>query len=110
MRILNLGCGIKTSARPEITNIDWSMYLRLRRHPLLKAAVTLLVRGERLQRFRNLPDNLQVHDFRKGIPFESGSVDAVYHSHMLEHFDRDIAKNFLLEVKRVLKVGGIHRI
>lgn len=110
MRILNLGCGTKTSAHPEVTNIDWSIYLRLRRNPLLKAAVPLLVRGERLQRFENLPDNLQVHDFREGIPFQAGSVDAVYHSHMLEHFDRDIAKTFLLEVKRVLKPGGIQRI
>lgn len=110
MTILNLGCGTKTSARPEITNVDWSIYLRLRRNPLFKAAVPLFVQGERLRRFRNLPDNLQVHDFKKGIPFETGSVDAVYHSHMLEHLDRDIGKTFLLEVKRVLKPGSIQRI
>lgn len=28
----------------------------------------------------------------------------------MEHFDRDIANKFLVEVKRVLKPGGIHRI
>jgi SAM-dependent methyltransferase len=38
------------------------------------------------------------------------AVDVVYHSHMLEHLDRDVASKFLLEVKRVLKPGGICRI
>jgi hypothetical protein len=34
----------------------------------------------------------------------------VYHSHLLEHLDKDIAKIFLLEVRRVLKPGSIQRI
>ena len=51
-----------------------------------------------------------VHDLRKGIPFESESVDVVYHSHLLEHLDRDVAERFLIEAKRVLKPGGIQRI
>ena len=46
----------------------------------------------------------------KGIPFGSDSIDVVYHSHVLEHLDKDIAEIFLMEVKRVLKPGGIHRI
>jgi hypothetical protein len=29
---------------------------------------------------------------------------------MMEHLDRDVAGRFILEVKRVLKPGGIHRI
>jgi len=51
-----------------------------------------------------------VHDLRKGIPAESNSVDAVYHSHILEHIDRTEVPAFLAEVRRVLKPGGIHRI
>ncbi|MGH8719569.1 MAG: class I SAM-dependent methyltransferase [Burkholderiales bacterium] len=93
-----------------MTNIDWSVYLRLKRNPLLNKAVPLFVRGERLQRFRTLPNNLLVHDLKKGIPFADDSVEVVYHSHMLEHLDRDIAKTFLVEVRRVLKPGGIQRI
>jgi predicted SAM-dependent methyltransferase len=51
-----------------------------------------------------------VHNLAKGIPFESDSIDVVYHSHMLEHLDREIAVKFLLDIKRVLKPGGICRI
>jgi SAM-dependent methyltransferase len=110
MKILNLGCGTKASARPEVTNIDWSIYLRLKRHRLLRFIVPLFVKGERLDRFNSLPDNVVVHDLAKGLPFEPDSIDVVYHSHLLEHLDRDLARGFLLEVRRVLKPGGIQRI
>ena len=70
----------------------------------------LIFRGERMERFNSLPDNIMVHNLAKGIPFDSESIDVVYHSHMLEHLDRDIADKFLIEVKRVLNLGGIHRI
>jgi len=36
MRIPNLGCGTKTSDYPGVTNIDWSMYLRIKRNPFLE--------------------------------------------------------------------------
>lgn len=110
MRILNLGCGTKTSAHPNVVNIDWSIYLRFKRNRALRAITPLLIGGERLERFRALADNIMVHNLAKGIPFESGSVDVVYHSHLLEHLDREVAKRFLLEVKRVLAPGGIQRI
>ena len=110
MKILNLGCGTKVSNKPEVINIDWSIYLRLKKTKIFAPAVPLFVRGERLERFNALSDNIIVHNLAKGIPFDSDSVDAVYHSHMLEHLDRDIAEKFLAEVKRVLRPGGIHRI
>ncbi len=55
-------------------------------------------------------DEVLVHDLRKGIPASDGSVDAVYHSHVLEHIDRDAVPGFLTEVRRVLKPGGVHRV
>ncbi|MDD5712144.1 MAG: methyltransferase domain-containing protein [Smithellaceae bacterium] len=110
MKILNLGCGTKTSNSPEVINIDWSIYLRLRKVNILRPVVPLFIKGERLERFKSLPDNIMVHNLAKGIPFDSDSIDVVYHSHMLEHLDRDVAIKFLMEVKRVLKRGGIHRI
>lgn len=110
MRILNLGCGLKTSDSTDVINIDWSIYLRLKRIKLFKPFVPLVFRGERLERFNSLPENILVHNLARGIPFASDSVDAVYHSHMFEHLDRDVADTFLTEVKRVLKPGGIHRI
>ena len=69
-----------------------------------------LLKGERLDRFNSLPDNIMAHNLAKGLPFDSNSIDVVYHSHLLEHLDKDNAKIFLLEVRRVLKLGGIQRI
>ncbi|RHW23499.1 methyltransferase domain-containing protein [Nocardioides immobilis] len=110
MKLLNLGCGEKTSDRPGVVNVDWSAMLRLRTHPMRRVLVPVFLHGDRLARYRSLPDNILVHNLADGIPFESGSVDAVYHSHTLEHLDRDVAEDFVREVLRVLKPGGIHRI
>ncbi|MCS7337459.1 MAG: class I SAM-dependent methyltransferase [Verrucomicrobiae bacterium] len=110
MKLLNLGCGARTSARPEVINIDWSPYLWLKRNPLLRRIAPLLLRGEQLQRFKSISPNIMVHDLRKPLPFPNDSVDAVYHSHVLEHLDRAAAEPFLLEIKRVLRPGGIHRV
>lgn len=110
MIILNLGCGEKTSDREGVVNIDWSAMLRLRMHPLRQVVVPLALHGDRLARYRSLPDNILVHNLAKGIPFEPESVDAVYHSHTLEHLDRDVADVLMREVLRVLKPGGVHRI
>ena len=44
------------------------------------------------------------------IPCASGSVAAVYSSHMIEHLDRNEARAFLDEVKRVLQPGGVVRL
>lgn len=110
MIVLNLGCGEKTSDREGVVNIDWSAMLRLRNSRLQKVLVPMLVRGSRLERFNALPDNIMVHDLAKGIPFEDNSVDAVYHSHTLEHLDREVAEGMLREVLRVLRPGGVHRI
>ncbi len=110
MKILNLACGTKTSSKPEVINIDWSAYLRIGKSPLLRAGVRLLLSGDRLERYRGMPGNIMLHDLRKQLPFAPESVDAVYHSHFLEHLDRDFAEELLLEIKRVLKAGGVQRI
>ena len=110
MMILNLGCGTSPCAHADVMNLDWSIYLRWRRHPILRQLVPLFLRGERLDKFRALPSNIFVHDLSRGLPFDDASVDCVYHSHMLEHLDCDVVPAFLSEVRRVLRPGGIHRI
>lgn len=110
MKVLNLGCGTKVSPRPGVVNIDWSIYLRIKRNPLFRVVVPVLFNGERRKRFDTLPDNILVHDLSKGLPYDADSVDVVYHSHMLEHLDRDVAKNLMNEARRVLRPGGVHRI
>jgi hypothetical protein len=108
MKVLNLGCGTRTS--PHCVNIDWSISVRLRKSGVGKAIAPIVIRGERLDRFRALSGELQVHDLRKGIPAGDGTADAVYHSHVLEHLDREAVPSFLAEVHRVLKVGGVQRV
>jgi len=110
MKILNLGCGTKTSSHRDVLNVDWSILLRLRKHRLMSPLIPLVLSGDRLERFRALPTNIVVHDLAKGIPVPDESVDVVYHSHMLEHLDRDVVEDFLVEARRVLKKGGVHRI
>ncbi len=110
MKILNLGCGTKASSSPDVVNVDWSIYLRLKRNRLLRAVVPLLAKGERLDRFNSLSGNIMVHNLAKGLPFASNSVDVVYHSHFLEHLDAGPARAFLSEARRVLRPGGIQRI
>lgn len=106
--IINLACGNKTS--DMCINVDWSIYLRIKRLPFGEAVAPVIFNGDRLKKFRSLSRNIRVHDLSKGIPFPDSSVDAVYHSHFLEHLDRDVAPKFLTEVMRVLKPGGIHRV
>lgn len=108
--LLNLGCGTKTSNLAGVVNLDWSVYLRIRQNWLLRALAPLFIRGERRERFDKLPDNIQVCNLAKGIPFQNSTVDAVYHSHLLEHLDRDVARRFVEEAKRVLRENGILRI
>lgn len=110
MLILNLGCGTKTCAHPAVVNLDHSLYLRIRCHPMLRLIARLLVRGHRGDTLRRLPDNLRACDLRKGLPYATGSVDVVYHSHLLEHLDRDAAAGFLKEGWRVLRAGGVQRV
>jgi len=110
MKILNLGCGSKVSSRDEVINVDWSPLLRIKHNPIVSRLAPLLLDANRLGRFRTLGENIMVHDISKGIPFHDGSVDVVYHSHMLEHLDREVAPQFMDEVSRVLKPGGIQRV
>ncbi len=49
-------------------------------------------------------------DVTKSLPIESNTVNTIYSSHMFEHLDKNEASKCLLEMKRVLKPGGILRL
>ncbi|MEO8038334.1 MAG: methyltransferase domain-containing protein [Betaproteobacteria bacterium] len=54
--------------------------------------------------------DVQLQDFRKPLPWPTGSVDAVYTSHTLEHLSREDGRRLLQECFRVLKPGAVLRI
>lgn len=110
MKILNLGCGAKTSNCPDVINIDWSIELRLRRNKFFRLIAPKVLSLIRLERYTSISDNIIVHNLAKGIPFQDSSVDVVYHSHLLEHLDYAVAESFLDEIFRVLKPEGILRV
>jgi SAM-dependent methyltransferase len=107
---LNLGCGARTHS--EWNNVDFSAYARLANRPgLVKVlrAVRVLPR-HRYEALQTLDREIRYWDLRKGVPYPDGAFDAVYHSHFLEHLDKDAAERMLGECHRVLKRGGILRI
>lgn len=80
MQMLNFGCGHRIHT--DWTNIDFSpMDNRVKKVNLL---------GK--------------------LPFANGHFDVAYSSHFLEHIMPNKAQEVLLEIKRVLKTGGILRI
>lgn len=57
----------------------------------------------------SLPD-VRYFDIRKPLPFAAETVDAVYHSHLIEHLLACEARAFVSEIWRVLKPDGVVRI
>lgn len=49
-------------------------------------------------------------DLKKPLPWPDNSFDAVYNSHVLEHFTLEGSKQLLHEMHRVLKPGGVCRV
>lgn len=105
---LNLGCGSRTSSR--CVNIDWSVMLRLHTSPIGRRIAPALLKNERWETYSSMAGDLVSHDLRRGIPYDQQSVDIVYHSHVMEHIDREAIPGFLAEVRRVLRPGGVQRI
>ncbi|NJK33737.1 MAG: methyltransferase domain-containing protein [Oscillatoriales cyanobacterium SM2_2_1] len=80
MKLLNLGCGSRY--RRDWTNVDFQSY----------------------------SSHVLSWNLKNGIPFDDGIFDLVYHSHVLEHFQKSEAKPFLSECCRVLKPNGVLRV
>lgn len=57
-----------------------------------------------------LSEEIEYWDAKQGVPFKSGSVDFVYHSHLLEHLVAEDGQILLEECFRVLKPKGILRV
>ena len=79
-RLLNVGCG--RCYHEDWTNID------------------LVAQGPSVRQY----------DLRRGLPYEDGAFDAVYHSHVLEHLTPEEARRMLVECRRVIRPGGVIRL
>ncbi len=77
---LNLGCG--TTFHPDWVQLDF---------------------------FSDNP-KIFIHNLLNGIPCDDNILDVVYHSHVLEHFQKEDAVAFMKECYRVLKPNGIVRV
>jgi predicted SAM-dependent methyltransferase len=80
MKLLNLGCG--SHYHRSWTNVD----------------------------FTGIKNEVMAHNLLDGIPFSDHTYDVIYHSHVLEHFNKDDGETFLRECFRVLVKGGTIRI
>ena len=55
-------------------------------------------------------EDIFIHNLTTKFPWKKETVDIIYSSHTLEHFDKEQGKLFLSECYRVLKKNGIIRI
>ena len=81
MRLLNLGCGARH--HHDWVNLDFQP---------------------------TSPEVMPYNLLTGPLPFPSNVFDAVYHSHLLEHFPRRYAPIFMQECGRVIKPGGVIRV
>lgn len=106
---LNLGCGEQFHL--AWTNIDFFPKRFLRYKYLTKMAFHIrAISKESFERIIKVYDNVYFWDLYEGIPFNDNIFNVVYHSHFLEHLERDKAYFFLQECWRVLKDYGILRV
>ena len=107
---VNLGSSARVA--PGWNNVDSSWLFRLARYPTAARLFRRfgLISDDRWDRLQKLDRSVVVWNLARGIPYSDQSFDVVYHSHVLEHIDREAAPAFLAECFRVLKPGGVIRI
>jgi SAM-dependent methyltransferase len=99
---VNVGCGATPTEGWQ--NFDNSLTVRIGAKPvargLLPASPFVAAVKSGKVRYANA----------LSLPLADGSAEAIYSSHMVEHLDRDEARAFLAECRRVLKPGGFVRL
>ena len=103
---LNLGCG--PNGIKGWINYDWGILPVLSKIPYIRR---FLIKLKVLSKSYDAvwPD-IELVDIRRKLPLENESVNYIYCSHVLEHFEKYEALNILKECRRVLKEGGVIRV
>ena len=108
---INIGCGQSPTLGWRNYDNSWSIKLAVK--PLLTAVLQGLgMLSDHQRQFISFAkkENILWANAVQKIPEQSGSVDVVYSSHMIEHIERKDVKGFLGETRRILKSGGQIRI
>jgi SAM-dependent methyltransferase len=111
MERINIGCG-DVPTRGWL-NYDNSLTVRLAGWPWLARLLGAagLLSPKQLGFIAAVRrEGVRYADAINAIPHADGTVEVLYTCHMLEHLDRDEARRFLAEARRVLISGGIIRI
>lgn len=103
--LLNLGCGPDVQ-RTSWVDIDGSWNLRVQTSWWGRPFVGYVARRSGFR----WPTHVKWMDITSGLPFDDGTVDAIYASHVLEHLYREDALRLLAECMRVLKPEGVIRL
>jgi SAM-dependent methyltransferase len=103
--LLNLGCG-PDAVRTDWTDVDGSLNLLWQR----RMPAWLMRTLQQNRGLHHWPAHVRYMDISRPLGFASGSADAIYASHVLEHLHHDDALSLLVECRRVLKPGGILRL
>lgn len=112
MKKINIGCG----SNPTVgwSNYDNSLSISLSKLP--QAIINVCRKFKLLndKQFNYIEfarkNDIKIIDASKKLPFNDGTLNAIYSSHMLEHLSKRTALNFLQECFRVLEKGGVLRI
>ena len=103
---VNLGCG--PSGLNSWINFDWGVLPFLSKFPRVRKILVDI--GLLTSNYITDWPRIKLVDIRKKLPLSNNSVDNIYCSHVLEHFEFWEAKSILSECKRVLKRNGRIRI
>ncbi len=108
--LINLGSSARCA--PGWNNIDFNWIVRLGHYPRLCRVLHRhgWLSHQRYERILRLDPDTILWDLRKGIPFPDRTFDGVYHSHLLEHLDKEAAPGFLRECRRILRANGVLRV
>jgi predicted SAM-dependent methyltransferase len=109
---INVGCGDTPTS--GWINFDNSFSIIIAKLPLFLARLLLFFRVIIKVQYQYIvfikDSSIRYGNILKGLPIHDNSIEVLYSSHMLEHFDSDEAEIFCQEAHRILIPGGIIRI